>query len=93
MGWAPSKEASHKAKEAATKALELDETEVEAHRALAAILTCDQVELGGRGTSVETRDLELESGPRGCPVGILSLSDAHGPQGGGHGADREGAGT
>jgi len=42
MGWAPSKEASHKAKEAATKALELDETEVEAHRALAAILTWDE---------------------------------------------------
>jgi len=39
MGWAPSKEASRKAKEAATKALELDETEVEAHRALAGILT------------------------------------------------------
>jgi len=39
MGWAPSKEASRKAKEAATKALELDETEVEAHRAIAGILT------------------------------------------------------
>jgi len=42
MGWAPLKEASLKAKEAATKALELDETEVEAHRALAAILTWDE---------------------------------------------------
>jgi len=41
MGWAPSKEASRKAKEAATKALELDETEVEAHRAIAGILTWD----------------------------------------------------
>ncbi len=39
MGWAPSKEASRKAKEAATKAFELDETEVEAHRAIAGILT------------------------------------------------------
>jgi len=39
MGWAPSEEASRKAKEAATKALALDETDVEAHRALAGILT------------------------------------------------------
>jgi len=39
MGWAPSKEASLKTKEAAAKALELDETEVEAHRALAGLLT------------------------------------------------------
>ncbi|OGD28945.1 MAG: hypothetical protein A2028_00820 [Candidatus Aminicenantes bacterium RBG_19FT_COMBO_59_29] len=39
MGWAPSKEASLKTKEAAAKALELDDTEVEAHRALAGLLT------------------------------------------------------
>jgi len=39
MGWAPSEEASRKAKEAAAKALALDETDVEAHRALAGILT------------------------------------------------------
>ena len=39
MGWASSKEASLKTKEAAAKALELDDTEVEAHRALAGLLT------------------------------------------------------
>jgi serine/threonine protein kinase/tetratricopeptide (TPR) repeat protein len=39
MDWAPSKEASLKTKEAAAKALELDDTEVEAHRALAGLLT------------------------------------------------------
>jgi tetratricopeptide (TPR) repeat protein len=39
MAWASAEEASRKTKEAAYKALELDETEVEAHRALAAILT------------------------------------------------------
>jgi serine/threonine protein kinase/Tfp pilus assembly protein PilF len=39
MGWAPAKEASRKTKEAAAKALELDDTEVEAHRALAGLLT------------------------------------------------------
>ncbi len=39
MGWVPSKEASLKTKEAAAKALELDDTEVEAHRALAGLLT------------------------------------------------------
>jgi serine/threonine protein kinase/tetratricopeptide (TPR) repeat protein len=39
LGWAPSKEASLKTKEAAAKALELDDTEVEAHRALAGLLT------------------------------------------------------
>ena len=39
MGWAPAKEAALKTKEAAAKAIELDDTEVEAHRALAGLLT------------------------------------------------------
>lgn len=39
VGWAPAEEAARKAREAATKALALDESEVEAHRALAGILT------------------------------------------------------
>ncbi len=39
MGWAPSREASREAKAAALKALEVDDSEWEAHRALAGILT------------------------------------------------------
>ncbi len=39
MGWAPSREASRGAKAAALKALEVDDGEWEAHRALAGILT------------------------------------------------------
>jgi TolB-like protein/tRNA A-37 threonylcarbamoyl transferase component Bud32/Flp pilus assembly protein TadD len=42
LGWAPADMASRKAKEAAAKALELDDSEPEAHRALAGILTWDE---------------------------------------------------
>jgi TolB-like protein/tRNA A-37 threonylcarbamoyl transferase component Bud32/Tfp pilus assembly protein PilF len=42
LEWATSQEASHKAKAAALKALALDDTETEAHRALAGILTWEE---------------------------------------------------
>ena len=61
MGWAPSNEASRKTKEAAAKALALDDTEVEAHRALAGLLTWLEWDWSAAGREWE-RVLELDPG-------------------------------
>jgi TolB-like protein/Tfp pilus assembly protein PilF len=61
MGWAPSNVASRKTKEAAAKALALDDTEVEAHRALAGLLTWLEWDWSAAGREWE-RVLELDPG-------------------------------